>query len=147
LFGCVVLVLDGPAAPPGGAQAQPPLQMAPIQRVSVSTSSPSTTSIPLHDLEGYPKLADYMGRYNEVAIFRRFRTLNMLNILSLQAELVELEVKYRQACSADDGDLENADTRDLTKSFLALRGTRESGDAAQLDYLEDIRKKLKEYSE
>ncbi|KAM3078035.1 hypothetical protein ACMFMG_002666 [Clarireedia jacksonii] len=137
------MALPGPGGPPGNAQAPPPMRMGSIGRNSGSTST-STESMPL---EGYPKLADYMGRYNDVAIFRRFRTLNMLNLLSLQAELVDLEVKYRQACSEDDGNLTNDDARNLTKDFLALRESGTHGNTAQLDYLGDIKKKLKEYNE
>jgi hypothetical protein len=141
------MALPGPGGPPGNAHTQPSMQMGPIGGNSGSMSSASTTSIPLHDITGYPKLADYMGRYNDVAIFRRFRTLNMLNLLSLQAELVDLEVKYRQACSEDDGDLANDDARNLTRSFLSLRESGQDGNTAQFDYLEEIKKKLKEYSE
>ena len=42
---------------------------------------------------GYPRLAALMGSYQETAIFRRFGKLNMLNLLSLQAELTDLEVQ------------------------------------------------------
>ncbi|KAH8585831.1 hypothetical protein B0O99DRAFT_586791 [Bisporella sp. PMI_857] len=45
---------------------------------------------------GYPKLADLMARYNEVAIFRRFRSLNIFTLMSLQAELVELESRLKE---------------------------------------------------
>ncbi len=40
---------------------------------------------------GYTALALLMGRVPEVAIFRRFSTLNARNLLYLQAELVQLE--------------------------------------------------------
>jgi hypothetical protein len=48
------------------------------------------------DVPSYPKLADLMARYDEVAIFRRFRSLNIFVLMSLQADLVELEGRLKE---------------------------------------------------
>ncbi|KAL2066006.1 hypothetical protein VTL71DRAFT_2077 [Oculimacula yallundae] len=45
---------------------------------------------------GYPKLADLMARHGEVAIFRRFRSLNLFNLMRLQAKIVTIERKLRK---------------------------------------------------
>lgn len=56
------------------------------------------------DAPGYPKLADLMARYGEAAIFRRFRSLNLFVLMSLQAELVELEERLRELLKAFEND-------------------------------------------
>jgi hypothetical protein len=53
-------------------------------------------------LKGYPKLATLMGDFPDVAIFRRFGTLTMLNLMRLQAELIEIEEKLRLKQLQDD---------------------------------------------
>lgn len=89
--------------------------------------------------KGYPRLAQLMGAYTEVAIFRRFGSLNTLSVLSLQAELVELEDKYKQ-CVERDNQSENS--RDLSEDFYTLH----ESNSGQKDLLDKIRVKLKEYS-
>jgi hypothetical protein len=51
---------------------------------------------------GYKKLASLMGQNPEVAIFRRFNTLNARNLLYLQAELVDLEKRLEEASKLDE---------------------------------------------
>lgn len=50
----------------------------------------------------YPRLAALMGKEKNVAIFRRFDDLNILCLLSLQAEIVQLEKEFKMECIADD---------------------------------------------
>ena len=50
---------------------------------------------------GYIKLAQHMGHNSNRAIFRRFGDLNALNLLYLQAELVELENELLQEIEFD----------------------------------------------
>jgi hypothetical protein len=68
---------------------------------------------PSAPVEGYPKLADYMGQYPEAAILHRISSLNAKNLLYLQAELTHLELKLY--------DLEAKDNRaeDSNRSFYA----------------------------
>jgi len=47
-----------------------------------------------HPQRGYPRLADLMGKEKDIAIFRRFDDLNILSLLSLQAEIVQLEKEF-----------------------------------------------------
>lgn len=46
---------------------------------------------------GYPQLAALAGRDKTFAVFRKFRTLNVRNLLYIQSELVELESQLRDA--------------------------------------------------
>lgn len=96
-------------------------------------------------LRGYPKLASLMGHHTETAIFRRFSQLNMLNLLSLQAELTDLELHLRHIRQEDE--ISDDPLRMLhTIDFWELRQSREAGDDLQWQTLLNIRQKLQEYS-
>ncbi|KAH8660568.1 hypothetical protein BX600DRAFT_514160 [Xylariales sp. PMI_506] len=95
-------------------------------------------------MEGYAKLALLMGRHEEFAIFRRFRTLNMQNLLYMQAEITELEDQLKKIVQQD--------TRDTDKSFYAkdwwsLSQSPEDVEKTQWNKCLAIRTKLKEYNE
>jgi len=62
-------------------------------------------------MDGYAKLATFMGAYPEIAIVRRFAALNAQNLLYLQAELVHLETSLRELEKADkrSGDIKRID--------------------------------------
>lgn len=92
---------------------------------------------------GYHRLAELMGQYPEVAIFRRFGPLNMLNLLSLQAELIDLQVEFRDIWAEDE-----ESTDDTEKRFSTyFRQLHNAEDSFQLKKLKTIRDKLQEYSE
>jgi hypothetical protein len=85
-----------------------------------------------------------MANYPEMAMVRRFRSLNARNLLYLQAELVQIEKKLLK-CERDDA----SNTVDPAKrhyardyKFLEL----EPGNL-QLELIHKMRDKLKEYSE
>lgn len=96
-------------------------------------------------LRGYSKLAALMGSYPEAAIFRRFGTLNMLNLLRLQAELTDLEFQLQDIRSEDE-----TDPRSLQYSFAvdfrAMKESEGTGDDLQWKKLSEIGKKLNQYS-
>ena len=98
-------------------------------------------------MTGYSKLASLMGAHSELAIFRRFRTLNAQNLLYLQAELVHLEHKLRQCVEADissghvDRTIYDRDWQSLAESEASPGGNRE-----QWETVLRIRNVLKEYS-
>lgn len=57
-----------------------------------------------HDSElppGYPKLAERMAIAPEIAVFRRFGFLNKLNLLYLQAELMDIEEELKDLQKGD----------------------------------------------
>lgn len=66
---------------------------------------------------GYQKLALFMASRKETAIFARFTKLNLLNLMSLQAELMELEGDFDVMWDVDENDQQR---RSFSTSFNAL---------------------------
>lgn len=112
----------------------------------VPSPPPEATGVPLHDLKpkGYPRLAALMGPNPDVAIFRRFSALNMLNLMSLQAKLVELEARLSDIIRED----ENADDprRRLYSEHFSVLHSLGDGNGVRCQMQLKIRKKLREYS-
>ncbi|KAK8038926.1 hypothetical protein PG993_007337 [Apiospora rasikravindrae] len=125
----------------------PPVQhRAPIPAQGTAIASGRT---------GYSLLADFISRSPENAIFRKFGLLNTINLLRLQAELVDLEQQLDDVWSLDrnaspDSENNSRDAKDRRLyglDFWHMRKCKEEGkDSIQLDLLEDIGKKLDEYS-
>lgn len=98
---------------------------------------------------GYTALASLMGKHPEVAIFRRFSSLNVRNLLYFQAELVQLEIdlrKKQEECAASrqkanpNGNSEALiDWQDCSLKHL-------KNDKTQWEIFQEIREKLKDYS-
>lgn len=88
-------------------------------------------------MNGYSKLASSMGAHPELAIFRRFGTLNAQNLLYLQAELVYLENKLQKCVKTDaasghmDRMIYDHDWQTLFESTSAPDGNPEQWDTAQ----------------
>jgi hypothetical protein len=86
-----------------GSSRQDPEALTTISRWSnFSNDSGGLLSqkLPQH---GYRSLATRMGSYkSDITLFRRFGDLNMLNLLSLQAELLNLQFDLDAACRSDD---------------------------------------------
>lgn len=79
----------------------------------------------------------------ELAIFRQFYSLNMLRIMSLQAELVRLETEYHIHC--DNDDTSNDQNREIyTASFHHI--VKAPSNCQQEDLIK-INKKLDEYNQ
>ena len=89
-----------------------------------------------------------MGANPETAIFRRFGPLNALNLLYLQAELVDLENSLSNQAKEDEesGHFERSlysrDWRTLSES-----STVDIGNPSQWSTVLRLREKLDEYSE
>jgi hypothetical protein len=84
----------------------------------------------------------------DLAIFRRFQSLNLQNLLYLQAELVHLEAKLQNQAVADAQS--GSDTRKLhSRDWYRLSHSHEypDGDRSQWEIIRAIRPKLKEYSQ
>ena len=100
---------------------------------------------PKQGLIGYPKLARLMMQSPETAIFRRFKDLNMMNLLRLQAELHDMERQLQEIREED------AQSRDPFRSsyatdFRLMRDCKETGDSLQYELLLTIGEKIQEYS-
>ena len=94
---------------------------------------------------GYSKLATLMGAHHETTIFRRFGKLNMLNLLSLQAELTDLEVKFENIRKEDE-DSGDEFRMLYAVDFREMRDHANDANNLQWQMLLDIRAKLQEYS-
>lgn len=106
-------------------------------------------------LRGYAPLASLMSTHPEVAIFRKFSTLNAQNLLYLQAELVYLESKLQQyatedrvaGLAAESTGGEGADKLKYeTDWYMLANSDDEDEDSLQWQMVLEIRAKLKEYS-
>lgn len=95
---------------------------------------------PTHD--SYAGLGTLMNQNTDVAIVRRFGSLNAQNLLYLQAELVILEKKLRQQ-EYFDRRFGSESEKDFYRDYNTLSDNRES---EQYMLILQIREKLKEYS-
>lgn len=67
-------------------------------------------AIPDFHYRGYHGVANYMGlNESRFAIVRRFGDLNMLNIMSLQAELMMLSLELRETCEIHAKEFESTE--------------------------------------
>jgi hypothetical protein len=82
-----------------------------------------------------------MGRSSDLAIFRRFSDLNMLSLLSLQAELVDLRADFYNICDDDERGGE-----EFSRSFSKLLESKDADNNFQHEKLVEIRAKLADYS-
>ncbi|KAK7729616.1 hypothetical protein SLS57_002104 [Botryosphaeria dothidea] len=112
---------------------------------SCSSSSTTSTCSPLNAPPGYPKLAELMNLIPETSIFRRFGTLNSLNLLYLQAELTDIERKLRVAQVTDFNKGEGFKHL-YGKNWYFLGASAQDGDEAQLELVELAREKLDRYN-
>lgn len=93
-------------------------------------------------------MAALMGDFQDVAIFRRFGSLTMFNLMSMQAELIEIEEKLHIRQLQDD--TAHGDANQYSTTFPALRDSKKSKEG-DLDHpnqkvlLEVSRQKLIEY--
>lgn len=96
---------------------------------STSMSEPSmaeTRDLQLDDVpaktvtDGYEKLAVLMSLRPETAIFRRFQTLIVTNLLRLQAELQDMEHELAEI-SSDDAQSEDAVRKGYRNDFRSMR--------------------------
>jgi hypothetical protein len=93
--------------------------------------------------EGYARLSRLMGRQDACAIYRRFRTLNSLNLLYLQAELTHLEQELADLAKRDS---EHEDRKYYTRDWWSLSQNDEEEDVEQWEKVLEIRTKLDQYS-
>lgn len=100
----------------------------------------------LHDLiPGYPKLGGRMGMVPEMAMFRRFGTLNAQMLLYMQSELIHLENDLRELEQEDSRSDQPCESKYSRDCFFLLNPTT-PGDNRQLKLVMEIKAKLKEYS-
>ncbi|OHE91159.1 hypothetical protein CORC01_13535 [Colletotrichum orchidophilum] len=93
---------------------------------------------------GYGNLANLFARSPEVAIFRKFGYLSMMNLLRLQSELQELEQQLEDTREEDRNSTDPI-RREYESSFRTMKQYAEDSDSIQYELLIEIRKKLEEY--
>jgi hypothetical protein len=79
------------------------------------------------------------------AIFRRFGLLNMLNLLNLQAELIDLQQQFWLQCRKDEIS-QDPSRQVLSKWLKKLRESKETEREGQYKLLQTISEKLEKYS-
>lgn len=94
-------------------------------------------------MEGYWKVANLMATRDELAILRRFRSLNMQNLLYLQAEIINLQDELMKLASRDSG-VPGREFHD--KDWWSLANGLEDGDRDQWKKILELREKLETYS-
>jgi hypothetical protein len=95
-------------------------------------------------MEGYARIASFMHRNNETALFRHFGTLSIQNLLYIQAELIELEYELSQLVETDKRS-GHPNRQHYAKDWWHLSHSEQDGDTAQWEKVLEIRAKLKEY--
>ncbi|KAF7923835.1 uncharacterized protein EAE98_007653 [Botrytis deweyae] len=87
-----------------------------------------------------------MTEVDDFEIIRRFLKPNMLNLLTLQAELAGIEVNYEATCYIYDS---SSDTQEegFTQSLYALREFEQLSPGSQLQLLDRINDTLHKYNE
>lgn len=94
-------------------------------------------------MEGYHKLAKFMGQYDDCAIFKRFYHLNMQNLLYYQAEIINLEKEFNELAERD---MKEPGRDHHHRHWLSLSWSEKEEDMEQWKKWEEIRLKLKDYS-
>ena len=94
-------------------------------------------------MDGYWKIADLMGSHTEFAIFRRFRSLNMQNLLYLQAEIIHLEEELVELALRD---ARHPGRGSYSKDWWSLARGTDHGDQDQWGMILELRGKLDAYS-
>jgi hypothetical protein len=94
-------------------------------------------------MEGYAKVARLMASQDEFAILRRFRVLNIQNLLYLQADITHLEAELSILANRD---ARHGDRQFHTKDWWSLSQGGEGEDTEQWEKFLEIRDKLEKYS-
>jgi hypothetical protein len=97
---------------------------------------------PLKPINGYPSVACMMGRFPDLAVFRRFRALNAKSLLYRQAELVQLELDLHRLELQDHNISPTLNSAKYASDWYYL--SSEQGN--QWGMIMKIRKLLDEYS-
>ena len=94
-------------------------------------------------MEGYNKVAQLMGAHHEFAIFRRFQTLNMRNLLYMQAEIIHLDADLNEVVRLD---AMHADRQDYPYDWFSLAAGEDGEGSEQWRKVLELRERLDKYS-
>ncbi|KAI1859736.1 hypothetical protein JX265_010185 [Neoarthrinium moseri] len=90
-------------------------------------------------MDGYAKVAKLMATHGEYAILRRFKALNIQNLLYLQAEITHLETELAELAHRDSRHL---DREYHSKDWFSLSRCTSDEDREQWEKFEGLREKL-----
>jgi hypothetical protein len=97
-------------------------------------------------MEGYSNIAHLMGDDPGLAIFRRFRALNMQRLLYLQAELVQLEEELNEEQRLDHSQSQDPFRSSFSRSWTALKlSANEKGSGQQWKKTCEVQEKIQQY--
>ena len=96
-------------------------------------------------MANYTRLSELIGTHQELAVFRKFASLNAKNILYMQAELIHLQaelenIELENGCSGD------AEKAAFQVSFFDLKESSGTKNDLQWRKVMEIRRNLKAYS-
>ena len=91
------------------------------------------------------KVAALMGCKPEMAVFRKFRTLNVLRLLEMQSDLVKQEEEYEYIRSLD-ARVECPATRSYANNWETLNESSGAGGTIQRDAWKRLKMGLETYS-
>ena len=91
------------------------------------------------------KVAALMGRKPEMAVFKKFRTLNVLRLLEMQSDLTQQQEQYEYICSLD-ARLDCPITRSYTTNWEILHESKGEGGTRQRDAWMKLKQGLESYS-
>lgn len=99
-------------------------------------------AIPVRD--GYGKVAELMSSHDEFSILRRFRYLNMKNLLYLQAEIAHLEEELSVLA---DQDAQDPELQFHGRDWWSLANGEDESSQEQWNKVLQLRSKLDAYNE
>lgn len=99
----------------------------------------------MSESEGYRAIAQYFAKENGIVILNRFRTLNIQNLLYLQAELFHLEDELHWI-AIEDSKAQCSTRQNYRYSFLDLKHSLKGKESFQWTKMLEIREKLERYS-
>ncbi len=104
-------------------------------------------NLTLNKQRNYHRLASLMVNDQDLAIFRRFDKLNMISLLSMQAEILHLEGEYLRQCE-DDNSAGDGRRQNYSIDFHSLRKSKDSvgTEGEQYRLLNNLQTKLSAYS-
>jgi hypothetical protein len=94
--------------------------------------------------QGYAKVAGLISNFPELANFRRFQTLNIQNLLYMQAEITHLECDLKELAIKD---LRSGKNLDHHYDWWSLAHDESESARQQWQLIQEIRSKLEKYSE
>ena len=99
----------------------------------------------MSESEGYRALAQYFTDEAGMAILSRFDTLNVQNLLYMQAEIFHLE-RELQSIASEDASAPCTERKDSRYSVMNLQESLNGTESFQWEKILEIREKLARYS-